>query len=124
MLDKPRARAHRARMSALTREEALAALESIRESLHARVPTDLPAKGRRYLHYVVDEQINAARLHLTALYQHGLAVGPGLTGLPTAEPHPKYAFWLEGIHRHIQHCEASLGTGRPGSAASTPPPGR
>lgn len=123
MLDKPRARAHRARMSALTREEALAALETIRKSLHARVPSDLPAKGRKYLHYVVDEQINAARLHLAALYQHGLAVGPGLTALPSAGPHPKYAFWLEGIHRHIQHCEASLGTGLAGNAAA-PPSGR
>lgn len=109
-------------MSALTREEALAALETMRQSLHARVPPDLPGKGRKYLHYVVDEQINAARLHLTALYDHDLAVGPGLTALPGAAAHPKYSFWLEGIRRHIAQCEASLGTARsPGESPAAPP---
>jgi len=97
-------------VAALTRDQALAELDARRERLHARVRPDLPGKGRRYLHYVVDEQINAARLHLNALYDHGLALGPGLTALPGAAAHPKYAFWVEGIRRHLEHCEASLGT--------------
>ncbi len=64
----------------------------------------------------MDEQINAARLHLNALYDHGLALGPGLAALPAAAAHPKYAFWVGGIRRHLEHCKASLGTAdRPAS---------
>lgn len=96
-------------MAVLTRDQALTELDALRERLHARVRPDLPGKGRKYLHYVVDEQINAARLHLNALYDHGLALAPGLTALPGSAAHPKYAFWVEGIRRHIEHCEASLG---------------
>lgn len=111
-------------MSALSHDEALAVLEAVREALHARVRADLPAKGRKYLHYVVDEQIHAARLHLNAIYQHGQAVGPALTALPVAAAHPKYAFWLEGIHRHIRHCEASLGVTSPAGDDTAASPGR
>jgi hypothetical protein len=82
----------------------------MRDTLHARIQPGLPGKGRKYLRYVVDEQINAARLHLTALYDHGLAVGPRFTAVESGSPHPKYAFWLEGIRRHIQQCESSLGS--------------
>lgn len=101
-------------MSVLNREEAFQALETVRETLHARIQPSLPSKGRKYLRYVVDEQINAARLHLTALYDHGLAVGPRFTAVESDSSHPKYAFWLEGVRRHIQQCESSLGAASSG----------
>lgn len=101
-------------MSALNREEAFQALESVRTALHARISPSMPAKGRRYLGYVVDEQMDAARLHLAAIYEHGLAVGPDFAPVKAGEATPKYAFWLEGLRRHIESCEVSLGT-PPGS---------
>lgn len=108
-------------MSVLSRHEALAELETIRETLRAQVRPDLPSKGRKYLLYVVEEQLDAARLHLEALYDHGLVVGPGLTALPEAEAHPQYAFWIAGIRRHIEQCEASLGVTRASGPSPNPP---
>jgi hypothetical protein len=105
-------------MAPLKRDEAFEALEQLRSSLQARIPPTLPAKGRKYLGYVVEEQMAAARLHLEAIYESDLAVGPDFAEVPRCLSHPKYAFWLAGVRRHIQHCEASLGRGNmplPGS---------
>ncbi len=96
-------------VTTLTREAALAELERKRRHLLARIPPGLPAKGRKYPGYVVDEQIQAAGLHLRAIYDNGLAVGPGFSALEPAVAHPKYSFWLEGIRRHLEQCEATLG---------------
>ena len=96
-------------MPAMNRDDAFRALGVFEAQLRARIPTDAPAKGRRYLGYVIDEQMAAARIHLTALYNSGLEIGPDFTELPACAAHPKYAFWCAGIRRHIQICEASLG---------------
>jgi hypothetical protein len=103
-------------MATLKREDALQALEQRRTQLLARIPPTLPAKGRKYLGYVVEEQIAAARLHLAAIYEVGLAVGEDFSAVKASSAPAKYAFWLAGIQRHLQHCDASLGRGNP------PPP--
>lgn len=96
-------------------------METMRDTLHARIQPGLPGKGRKYLRDVVDEQMNAARLHLTALYDHGLAVGPRFTAVESGASHPKYMFWLEGILRHIQLCESSLGAAPGGGGQAAGP---
>lgn len=102
----------------MNRDDAFRALGVFEAQLRARIPTDAPAKGRRYLGYVIDEQMAAARIHLTALYNSGLEIGPDFTELPACAAHPKYAFWCAGIRRHIQICEASLGNPLPHPAAA------
>lgn len=92
----------------MNQADALEALEQLRRSLLEGIAGDLPAKGKRYLGYLIEEQIGAARLHLKALYEAGLEVGPGFTGVAACQGHPKYAFWTEGIRRHIALCETSL----------------
>jgi hypothetical protein len=70
--------------------------------------------GKRYLRYLVEEEAEMARKHLEAVYANQLELGPGLTALAAHAAHPKYAFWLEGIHRHLQRGESAL---------EKPPPG-
>jgi hypothetical protein len=45
---------------------------------------------------------------LQAVYEAGFELGPGLTAVQESKANPKYAFWLEGIHRHLQMCETFL----------------
>lgn len=93
----------------MNKDDAFRALGVLEAQLRARIPTDAPMKGRRYLGYVIDEQMASARMHLTAIYESGLEIGPDFAGVPTFSAHSKYAFWCSGIRRHIQICEASLG---------------
>lgn len=63
---------------------------------------------RRNLREMVEEEVEAAQKHLEAVYRSQLEVGPDFTALTGHENHPKYAFWLEGIRRHLAECEAIL----------------
>ena len=63
---------------------------------------------KRYLREMVEDEVDAAQKHLQALYQSRLEVGPDFAALDAHRNHPKYAFWLEGIHRHLGECEAIL----------------
>jgi hypothetical protein len=63
---------------------------------------------QRYLGEVVEEGVEAARKHLQALYESHLEVGPDFSALEPHVNHSKYAFWLEGIRRHLQQCESVL----------------
>jgi len=69
---------------------------------------------KRFLNGLVEDEVEAARKHLQAVYESGLEVGPNLTALPEHVKNSKYAFWLEGIRRHLGGCEAIL-AGQPDS---------
>ena len=92
----------------MNKDDAFRALEDQKKIFHAKIPGDAPALRRRYLGNVVEEEVGAAHSHLQALYQSNLEVGLEFAALPEHSAHPKYAFWLEGIHRHLQRCEARL----------------
>jgi hypothetical protein len=89
-------------------EQALQALEVRKTQLQSRIPAHAPAIRTRYLKEVVEEEVEAARKHLEAVYRSQLEVGPNLTALDEHRNHPKYAFWLEGIRRHLGECESIL----------------
>ena len=92
----------------MNQDDAFRALEEQKRKFRAQIPSDAPALRRRYLGNVVEEEVGAAHSHLQALYQSNLEVGHEFAALPEHAAHPKYAFWLEGIHRHLQRCEARL----------------
>jgi hypothetical protein len=92
----------------MNRDDAFRALEELKKNFYARIPGDAPALRRRYLANVIEEEVGAARKHLQALYENKLEVGRNLEAVPEHAAHPRYAFWLEGIHRHLQGCEARL----------------
>jgi hypothetical protein len=92
----------------MNRDEAVRALEERKRKLQSRIPASAPLLRARYLRNVVDDEVEAARKHLQALYESGLEVGSDFAALQAHAAHPKYAFWLEGIHRHLQSCEAVL----------------
>jgi hypothetical protein len=96
----------------MNRDEALQALAQVEQQMQAKIPTEAPSWGRRHLKHVIDEHVGAARLHLTLIYDQGCAVGPGFTPLPAHAAHPKYAFWTEGVQRHLEICAANI-EGRP-----------
>ncbi len=89
-------------------EQALQALEVQKRQFQSRIPAHAPMMRTRYLRHMAEDQIEAARKHLQAVYQSRLEVGPNFTALAEYLHHPKYAFWLEGIRRHLQECEAIL----------------
>ena len=89
-------------------EQALQALEIRKKQLQSRIPAQASAMRKRYLKEVATEEVEAARAHLEAVYRSQLAVGPDLTALAEHRNHPKYAFWLEGIRRHLGECESIL----------------
>lgn len=93
----------------MSRDEALRALAERKRELLSRIPTDAPGSARRYHCYAIEQEVDAAELHLRALYDAGLEVGADLRPLPQHASHPKYAFWLEGIQRHLQRCAEALG---------------
>jgi hypothetical protein len=92
----------------MNKDDAFRALEEQKGKFHARIPGDAPALRRRYLGNIIEEEVGAAQSHLQALYESELEVGREFAALPEHLTHPKYAFWLEGIHRHLQRCEARL----------------
>jgi hypothetical protein len=92
----------------MNKDDAFQALEEQKRKLHSKIPKDAPALRRRYLANTVEEEVGAAQSHLRALYESQLEVGPDFAALEQHATHPKYAFWLEGIHRHLQRCEARL----------------
>ena len=83
-------------------------LETRRAQFLSRIPAHAPRMRERYLREMVEEQIEAARKHLLAIYQNQLEVGSKLTPLPEHAEHPKYSFWIAGIARHLQECDAIL----------------
>ena len=93
----------------MNQEAALCSLEEQKKQFLSRIPANAPKLRTRYLENVVEEQIEAAQKHLQALYENWLADGAGFeTALTEHASHPKYAFWLEGIRRHLQMCKAVL----------------
>jgi hypothetical protein len=88
-----------------------------KQELLARIPTDAPGSAKRYHHYAIEQEVAAAQLHLRALYEAGLAVGAGLGALPQHANDPKYAFWVEGIRRHLGRCVEALGAQGAGAGA-------
>jgi hypothetical protein len=93
----------------MNREEALRVLAERKQELLSRIPADAPATAKRYHHYAIEQEVDAAELHLRALYEAGLEVGADLGALPQYAKDPKYAFWVEGIRRHLQRCAEALG---------------
>jgi hypothetical protein len=92
----------------MNREAALQALEEEKQRLEAKIPTTASHLRTRHLQYVVEEDVEAARKHLQAVYEAGFELGPGLSAVEESKANPKYAFWLEGIRRHLQMCERFL----------------
>jgi hypothetical protein len=92
----------------MNRDEAFHALAQVEQQMYARIPADAPSWGRRHLRHVIQEHVDAARLHLTLIYDNGCALGPGFTPLGAQATYPKYAFWAEGVQRHLEICAASF----------------
>lgn len=90
-----------------------------KQELLSRIPADAPGSAKRYHHYAIEQEVEAAQLHLRALYEAGLQVGAGLGPLPQHANDPKYAFWLEGIRRHLQRCAEALGAQGAGAGLET-----
>ncbi len=92
----------------MNKEAALQVLEEEKKRLAAKIPMTASHLRSRHLKYVVEEEVEAARKHLQALYAAGFELGPGLSAVEESKTNPKYAFWLEGICRHLQTCEHFL----------------
>jgi hypothetical protein len=92
----------------MNREAALQALEEEKRRLAAKIPTTASLLRTRHLRYVVEEEVESARKHLQAVYEAGFELGLGLAALEESKANPKYAFWLEGIRRHLETCENFL----------------
>jgi hypothetical protein len=92
----------------MNKEAALQALDDEKKRLRTKMPTTASRLRTRHLQYVVEEEVEAARKHLQALYEAGFELGPGLSAVGDSEANPKYAFWLQGIRRHLQKCEDFL----------------
>jgi hypothetical protein len=89
-------------------EQAMQALEVRKTQLQSRIPAQISILRTRYLKGVIEEEVEAARKHLQAVYLSRLEVGPNLTALDRHLNQPKYTFWMEGIRRHLGECEAIL----------------
>lgn len=92
----------------MNRDEALQSLAQIEQQLHARIPADAPSWGKRHLKHVIEDHVGAARLHITLIYDGGCSLDAGFTPVSEHAGHPKYAFWAEGVRRHLEMCAASL----------------
>ena len=99
----------------MNREDAFRALAEREQKFRSKIPANTPMLRSRYLGYVVDEQVEAARKHLQALYDSKLEVGRDFAALAEYAAHPKYAFWLEGVRRHLQRCDDILAEQPPGA---------
>ena len=87
-------------------EQALQALEVQQRQFQSRIPARASRLRTRYLRSVAEDEVEAARKHVQAVYESRLEVGPNFTALAEYLNHPKYAFWVEGIRRHLAECEA------------------
>ncbi|MBM3879056.1 MAG: hypothetical protein FJ387_04975 [Verrucomicrobia bacterium] len=92
----------------MNRDTAFQALTQTQQELQALIPADTPAMGKRHLGYVLEEHLGIAQRYLRAIYEAGCEIAPGFQPCPEHRGHPKYAFWLEGIQRHLAICRASL----------------
>ena len=92
----------------MNKAAAFQALDEEKKRLAAKIPTTASQMRTRHLKYAVEEAVEAARKHLQALYEAGFELGPGLSAVEQSKANPKYAFWLEGIRRHLQMCESFL----------------
>ena len=99
----------------MNKEAAFQMLEEQKKKFASRIPTNASRLRTRYLGYVVQEEIEAAGKHLEAIYESHLEVGPDLAPLDEFKANPKYAFWIEGIRRHLQMCDSILAE-QPGGA--------
>ena len=95
----------------MNRDEAFQALAQVEQQMHAKIPAEAPSWGKRHLKHVIEEHVGAARLHLTLIYDHGCTLGAGFTPLPAHAAYPKYAFWAEGVQRHLEICATSIDGG-------------
>ena len=92
----------------MNREEAFRALEERKKQFLAKIPANAPPMRTRYLKNQLEDAVGAAEKHLQAIYASGLEVGPEFAALEQHATSPKYAFWLEGIQRHLQSGIAML----------------
>ena len=92
----------------MTKEQAFQALEVQKRQFESRIPARASKMRTRFLREMVEDEIEAAGKHLQAVYEGRLEVGPDFSALPEYANNPKYAFWLEGIRRHLQGCESVL----------------
>ena len=92
----------------MNQAEALQLLEDKKRLFLERIPAGASKLRARYLKNQLEDSVEAAGKHLQAIYESGLEVGPDLGPLPAHAANPKYAFWLEGIRRHLQNAEAVL----------------
>ena len=100
-------------------EQALQELEIQKGRFQERIPAHASRMRTRYLQETVDEEVEAARKHLQAIYESHLEIGPNFSALAEHTNHPKYAFWLEGIHRHLHECEEILAQQPDGAGSSS-----
>ncbi len=92
----------------MNKEQAFRELAVRKNQFQSRIPAHASKMRMRFLKGMVEDEVDAAGKHLQAVYESGLEVGPNYAGLPEHMANPKYTFWLEGIHRHLQGCEAIL----------------
>ena len=92
----------------MNQAEAFRLLEEKKRLFLARIPASASRLRARYLKNQLEDAVEAAGKHLQAVYEAGLEVGPDLGPLQAFAANPKYAFWLEGIHRHLRTGEAVL----------------
>jgi hypothetical protein len=92
----------------MNKEAALQALAEEEKRLEAKIPPTASQLRTRHLKHAVEDDVEAARKHLQAVYEAGFELGPGLSAVEEFKANPKYAFWLEGIRRHLQMCETFL----------------
>ena len=92
----------------MNQAEAFRSLEETKRLFLARIPASASRLRASFLKNQLEDTVEAAGRHLHSIYESGFEVGPDFSALPTCEGNPKYAFWLEGIHRHLQNGEAVL----------------
>jgi hypothetical protein len=92
----------------MNKAEAFQALEQKKQQFLSRIPPSAPTMRSRYLKNQLADTVSAAAKHLEAIYASGFEVGADFAPLEKFAPDSKYAFWLEGIRRHLQNGEVLL----------------
>ena len=72
-------------------KQASQTLEDQKAKFLSRIPAQASTMRKRYLKEMVEEEVEAARIHLQAVYQSRLEVGPDLAALGGHQNHPKYS---------------------------------
>jgi hypothetical protein len=85
----------------MNQAEAFRILDDRKRLFLARIPANASKLRARYLKNQLEDAVQAAGKHLEAVYNSGLEVGPDFGPLPACAANAKYAFWLEGIRRHL-----------------------